>query len=420
MGTSLFDSTPAISQMMGLLSPPQQPMQPVTAQQMPQTQPNLPQAEQPKLVDRLQDRLSGLLQSVRPKAARGYEGILSSEEVESARPGIFRTLFHQPGETAEKIYRERLDNMVKMKEYASGLAQQKSVMATRQNLAKLFPAKDGETELQRDQRLEMMGAYALQNGDSETAKHIGEFLKSAGSERFQVAGGDLIDLIDPNNPKIINAGSAGQTPEQKLADQKALIEYRAKFRSTGGGSGALIATPQEDGTYVWAPKVAGQTAPGPRDARTTAIIRKDVAANSTVVEAIDEALAELDAHPDGVGLKRSAADFPVIGAAGDAYNQRKDEKGIALRALVANVSSMQVKLRSGAAVTVSEFGRLRPYIPSVSDTPAAIRIKLGKLRKFIATENSYLTGAQSPTSKGNDRESGTTGKKLDAYRHLLK
>jgi hypothetical protein len=427
MGTSLFDSTPSINQMMGLLSSPQQPMQPITAQQMPQTQPNLPQAQQPKLVDRLQDRLSGLLQSVRPKAARGYEGLLSSEEVESARPGIFRTLFHQPGETAEKIYRERLDNMVKMKEYAQGVAQQKGLAATREKLAALFPAQPNESEVQRNQRLEAMGAFALQHGDEGTAKSIAEFLKVSGGQRFQVAGGSLIDLQNPDAPKIINGGQEQRNPimgsPEWIAAQEALAGIRARHRVPSSGGLTPVQEYDAEGNpiTVLRPKVAGLEIPGP-NTRTPAAIQKAIAENTTQMSVIDEAMKALDAHPDAVGLKRGMADLPLIGGAGDAVNQRRDPGGVEARALISNISSLVIKDRSGAAVSVSESGRLRPFIPSVGDTPATIRIKLAKLRQAIEVETRLYQqgGASASTPKGTGRESGQTGKKLDAYRHLLK
>jgi hypothetical protein len=65
----------------------------------------------------------------------------------------------------------------------------------------------------------------------------------------------------------------------------------------------------------------------------------------------------------------------------DALLQRADEAGVDVRAVIADLSSMVIHDRSGAAVTAAEFPRLRPFIPSDKDEPAAARRKLGR---FIA------------------------------------
>lgn len=127
--------------------------------------------------------------------------------------------------------------------------------------------------------------------------------------------------------------------------------------------------------------------------RTTAAIQKAVAQNQTQLSIIDDALSELGRHESAVGLSRYA---------GDAINQRIDPQGINARASIANVGSMIVHDRSGAAVTVSEYPRLAPFVPKVTDTPRAIRDKLAKLKAAIQTETSALqtapTAAVTPTN----------------------
>lgn len=128
-------------------------------------------------------------------------------------------------------------------------------------------------------------------------------------------------------------------------------------------------------------------------------IRSDVAANRAQIAIIDDAVAELDKHPDAVGLKRGFGELvPGLGALQDAVNQRADTAGVAARASLANIGSMVIKDRSGAAVTVSEYPRLKPFIPTSSDTPQAIRVKLKKLRDAIELETRLLEeGGGTPT-----------------------
>lgn len=61
--------------------------------------------------------------------------------------------------------------------------------------------------------------------------------------------------------------------------------------------------------------------------------------------------------------------------------QRADKQGIDARAQIADLGSMVIHDRSGAAVTAAEFPRLRPFIPSDKDDPETAR---KKLRRFVA------------------------------------
>jgi hypothetical protein len=56
--------------------------------------------------------------------------------------------------------------------------------------------------------------------------------------------------------------------------------------------------------------------------------------------------------------------------------ERTDPEGTAARAAVANLGSLVIHDRSGAAVTASEFPRLRPFIPQVGDPPEVVKTKL--------------------------------------------
>lgn len=141
---------------------------------------------------------------------------------------------------------------------------------------------------------------------------------------------------------------------------------------------------------VLAPKVVGTVVPGP-NTRTPAAIQKDIASNRAQLALIDDAAKELNAHPDAVGGKRALGDVvPFLGGVSDYINQRADTGGVAARGQLANLSSMVIKDRSGAAVTVSEFPRLAPFVPRVGDTPSTIRTKLTKLRQGIETETKLL------------------------------
>lgn len=66
----------------------------------------------------------------------------------------------------------------------------------------------------------------------------------------------------------------------------------------------------------------------------------------------------------------------VKGYLPEAILQRTDKSGVQTRAAIADLGSLVIHDRSGAAVTAAEFPRLRPFIPLVTDSPEAARKKL--------------------------------------------
>jgi hypothetical protein len=103
--------------------------------------------------------------------------------------------------------------------------------------------------------------------------------------------------------------------------------------------------------------------------------------NTAKMTQIDQAIAAVNAYPKGFGLIRGG---------GEGINQRVDPGGVDARAIVANIGSLIIHDRSGAAVTISEQPRLRPFIPTVTDTPEAIVKKLNGLKRQLANENDAM------------------------------
>lgn len=86
-----------------------------------------------------------------------------------------------------------------------------------------------------------------------------------------------------------------------------------------------------------------------------------------------------EGDPDATGFKGYAPDFAL---------QRLDPKGIATRAAIGDLGSLVIHDRSGAAVTASEYPRLRPFIPLVTDDPDTVKKKLGR----FVTEYQNIVG----------------------------
>ncbi len=66
---------------------------------------------------------------------------------------------------------------------------------------------------------------------------------------------------------------------------------------------------------------------------------------------------------------------------------KSDEEGAATRAAIADLGSMVIHDRSGAAVTASESPRLMPFIPTNWDSPSTIKTKL---KRFLQEYNSII------------------------------
>ena len=105
------------------------------------------------------------------------------------------------------------------------------------------------------------------------------------------------------------------------------------------------------------------------------------------ISQIDEALAAVAAYPQGMGLANMV---------GDTIRQRTDPRGVDVRAAIANIGSMEIKDRSGAAVTISEQPRLKPFIPMPWDTDEAAIKKLRRLKIELERWNANIEGFYGP------------------------
>lgn len=153
----------------------------------------------------------------------------------------------------------------------------------------------------------------------------------------------------------------------------------------------LVPVQQPDGSVIYTPRsqAAGAKVPSPNSSGS-ASMQKALASNEMQMSVIDDAVKELGAHESAVGVGRG---LPLVG---DFLDQRIDTGGVAARAQIANIGSMIFHDRSGAAITVSEAPRLKPFIPSIHDTPETIRTKLRKLREALEVENGFLRGNKAP------------------------
>lgn len=93
-------------------------------------------------------------------------GLLSDADIQSAKPGLMQILSHSDS------YRKNLDRILEMRGLALKVAEQRRVMGVRGRMEKMFEPKANETHAERLDRIEAMGAYAMQHGDMETADRM--------------------------------------------------------------------------------------------------------------------------------------------------------------------------------------------------------------------------------------------------------
>lgn len=90
----------------------------------------------------------------------------------------------------------------------------------------------------------------------------------------------------------------------------------------------------------------------------------------------------LQGDPNATGFKGFAPDFVL---------QRMDPAGVDTRAAIADLSSKKIHDRSGAAVTISEYPRLLPFIPTAKDDPSVVQNKLERfIQEYEAVQQDYM------------------------------
>jgi hypothetical protein len=94
-----------------------------------------------------------------------------------------------------------------------------------------------------------------------------------------------------------------------------------------------------------------------------------------------EALRLAEGRPQSFGLWQGGANMlPGV-------LERLDPQGVETRAMAADLGSIVIHQRSGAAVTAAEFPRLRPFIPQVGDPPDVVQTKI---RRFVTEYEAVL------------------------------
>lgn len=125
-----------------------------------------------------------------------------------------------------------------------------------------------------------------------------------------------------------------------------------------------------------------------------ASIRSAVAQNQVQLNKLEEAIRMVEQNKDAFGLQNY-----IPGAVTQRLPGRGMRGGVDVRSLVADVGSLEIRDRSGAAVTAAEFPRLRPFIPLTTDDPDKVLQNLRQMYKAVREETDLLTqGVTTPNA----------------------
>lgn len=272
-----------------------------------------------------------------------------------------------------------------------------------------------------------LGAYQVMPATAQAlASRIGlpwkpELMTSAAPEgksyQDRIGAAAVQEAIDNSggNPMLMAAYYHGGSDRSKWGrnTQQYAQEVSTRLRGDSGptavASIAAVAKPQtqlltpEENTQLGLdPNVRYQRAP---DGAITALggqskaqlkpiptaAVKGIQENRSTVRQIDNAISELEKHKGAIGWG--------TGSLGDWFtNNVSDPKGVDARAAVGKIAGQIIHDVSGAAVTLSEEPRFRPYVPSLKDNAATALKKLHQLKVLaegtLTDQYDYYSEAQ--------------------------
>jgi len=158
-------------------------------------------------------------------------------------------------------------------------------------------------------------------------------------------------------------------------------------RKPDGGVGYIADGPAD-------PKYLEQAGAAKRQIKDIpASITKGMTENLSAMQKIDSAIESLDKTPNATGSWGSVVQYLSPEWGGKLNNEYIDPEGLKARAQVADIGSLKLHDRSGAAVTIGETPRLKPFIPSINDNAKTVTEKLLNLKaeynNMLASQHDY-------------------------------
>ena len=205
--------------------------------------------------------------------------------------------------------------------------------------------------------------------------------------------GGSVQLYDPITGEVNGRFGKSMTPGEAASNAVAWANYG--LNKQNANKSQLV---QTDQGFVWADPRSHQIVPAmgqdgmpiqPKLKDLPPAMQKTVMENTNSLRKIDRALELVDKYPNAFGLSN---------VLGDTVRQRTDAEGVDGRAAVADIGSLVIHDRSGAAVTAAEYPRLAPFVPKATDSPETVK---KKLQRFKSEYESVLSDVSSMYSKEN-------------------
>ena len=235
-----------------------------------------------------------------------------------------------------------------------------------------------------------------------------------------------------SNARIVEEGklNRGQSERHFNANQNT-----PQYMETDAG---LVALPKKLGagqSPVGTPVMGADGQPLGKPLKPVpASVNSAIIANKQAQNQLDRALTLLSGqdigNPKEGGMQGDTAATGWKGMLPQAILNRVDPSGVATRAEIADIGSLKLHERSGAAVTISESPRLMPFIPTASDDAATVVKKLRRLKLEIDNESKAMgefygkdqgyrpppsLSNQQPTQKTIVRTGTSNGRKVVQY-----
>lgn len=170
---------------------------------------------------------------------------------------------------------------------------------------------------------------------------------------------------------------------QSSADRMALAQFSVANRPERADPLVQVEVPDPSAPggkraiYMPQSQAVGMSPPGPGTTGKAlpATAAKSLLENNQNLRRAEQALALISGQNVG-GIQGDANATGWKAYAPDSILQRMDPQGIQTRAAIADLGSLVIHDRSGAAVTAAEFPRLRPFIPAATDDPKTVAKKV--------------------------------------------
>jgi len=162
-----------------------------------------------------------------------------------------------------------------------------------------------------------------------------------------------------------------QIEQKKAGRPLAPPRERVVFDATRGGTINL-----DTGAFTPVTQNGEPIGLKPKELRPVpATINTAMTQNQAVLNKLDRAEEMLNANPNATGILKGITPNIIL--------NRTDKEGTAARAALADLAATKVHDLSGAAVSVSEFARLKPFLPQPTDDAETIKTKLFNMKTEI-------------------------------------